>query len=116
MNKVTIEDIAIPRSNSPADVLRPLSTPLDTNDLAINYFELAPGESFGYSYHRHHDQEEVFYVQTGTATFETEIGDVDVEAGEVIRFAPSEFQLGTNQTDDRVEALALGAPPHVRGN
>ncbi len=110
MNKVSIEDIDTPPSNSPADVLRPLSQALNTTDLAINYFELAPGESFGYDYHRHHDQEEVFYIQAGRPTFETEAGDVDVGAGEVIRFAPGEFQLGTNQTDDRVKALALGAP------
>lgn len=110
MNKVSIEDIDTPPSNSPADVLRPLSQALDTDDLAINYYKLAPGESFGYEYHRHHDQEEVFYIQAGTPTFETEDGDVDVEAGEVIRFAPGEFQLGTNQTDNRVKALALGAP------
>lgn len=110
MNKVSIEDIDTPASNSPADVLRPLSQALDTNGLAINYFELAPGESFGYAYHRHQDQEEVFYIQSGTPTFETETGDVDVEAGEAIRFPPGEFQLGTNQTDDRVKALALGVP------
>lgn len=110
MKTVTIEDIDVPASNSPADVVRPLSAALDTTGLAINYFELAPGESFGYDYHRHHDQEEVFYIQTGTATFETESGAVAVDAGEVIRFESGEFQLGTNRGDERVTALALGAP------
>lgn len=110
MKKIRIDDIDIPPSTSPADIVRPLSEALGTTGLSINYFEITPGESFGYAYHRHNDQEEVFYVQSGTATFETESGDVDVESGGVIRFAPGEFQLGTNQGDERVTAIALGAP------
>lgn len=110
MNHVQIDDVDIPPTNSPADVVRPLSEALGTTEIALNYFELAPGESFGYAYHRHHDQEEVFYIQTGTATFKTETGEIAVDAGEIIRFSPGEFQLGTNQSDNRVTALALGAP------
>jgi uncharacterized cupin superfamily protein len=110
MKKVRIDDIDVPPSTSQADIIRPLSAALGTTDVAINYFEIAPGESFGYAYHRHNDQEEVFYIQSGTATFETETGDVDVEAGEIIRFESGESQLGTNQGDDRVTAIALGAP------
>lgn len=94
----------------PADVKRPLGNVLDTTDVAINYYELAPGESFSFGYHRHADQEEVFYVQSGTATFETDDGDEAVDEGEVIRFAPGEWQQGTNRGDERVVALALGAP------
>lgn len=60
--------------NSPADVVRELSPALDTNGLAINYFEVESSESAGYAYHRHLDQEEVFYVQQGIVTFETEAG------------------------------------------
>lgn len=112
MQHVRIDEVDIPPTNSPADVIRPVSEELGTTGLAINYFELAPGESFGYAYHRHLDQEEVFYIQTGTATFETETGDIEVESGEIISFSPGEFQLGTNRTDERVTALALGSPRH----
>lgn len=94
----------------PADVKRPLGEELGTTDVAINYYELAPGESFSFGYHRHTDQEEVFYVQSGTVTFETEDDDVVVEDGEAIRFGPGEWQRGTNESDERVIALALGAP------
>lgn len=58
-----------------------LTAPLGTTDLAINYFECDPGEPVGLCYHRHHEQEEVFYVVSGTATFETEVVDVAVHAG-----------------------------------
>jgi uncharacterized cupin superfamily protein len=52
----------------------------------------------------------VFYVLEGTATFETEDGEVGVGAGEAVRFEPGEWQRGWNRTDDRVVALAFGAP------
>lgn len=35
---------------------------------------------------------------------------VAVEAGEVIRFPPGEFQTGSNEGDERVIGFALGAP------
>jgi uncharacterized cupin superfamily protein len=110
MDRVRIEDVDTPPSSSPADVLHPLSGKLDTDSIVLNYFELAPSESFGYAYHRHLDQEEVFYVQSGTATFETEPGDIGVSAGEVIGFDPGEFQLGHDRETERVTALAIGVP------
>jgi len=63
---------------------------LGTEHVAMNYFELAPGDAFAGGVHAHGDQEEVFYVLSGTATFEVgpERERVDVEAGELIRFAP----------------------------
>ncbi len=94
----------------PASVKRPIGRALGTTALAINYYELAPGESFAFGYHRHTEQEEVFYVQSGTVTFETEAGEVTVESGEIIRFAPGEFQQGTNHGEERVTAIALGGP------
>lgn len=108
MEKVTIEEQE--NSVQPAAVMRPLTTPLDLTDLAINYYELEPGDSFAFAYHNHEIQEEVFYIQSGTATFDTEAGPVDVTAGEIIRFARGEFQRGWNRGDTRVIALAMGAP------
>ncbi|THE64537.1 cupin domain-containing protein [Salinadaptatus halalkaliphilus] len=95
---------------SPARNKRSLSNALGAENLAMNHYVLDPGESFGFGYHRHGDQEEIFYVLEGTATFETETGDVAVSEQEAIRFAPGEWQRGRNETDGRVVALALGAP------
>ena len=95
---------------------RGLSDPLGTEDVAINRYALAPGEAFSGGLHAHLDQEEVFYVVEGTATFETrpeataDSETVEVGPDEAIRFAPGEFQQGRNEGDDRVLALALGAP------
>ena len=108
MEKTRIEDVD--SWMGPAAVKRPLSKALGAENVALNYYELAPGETFGFGYHRHPDPEELFYVVEGVATFETEDGDVTVDAGEAIRFAPGEWQWGRNDSDERVIALALGAP------
>jgi len=42
------------------DVRRPVSQALGAEHVAMNYFELAPGDSFSGGLHTHHDQEEVF--------------------------------------------------------
>lgn len=108
MEKVRIDDVE--NAVQPATVMRQLTKPLEATDVAINYYELEPGDSFAFAYHKHEVQEEIFYVQSGVATFETDSDEVDVEAGEIIRFPPGEFQRGWNFGDDRVIALALGAP------
>jgi uncharacterized cupin superfamily protein len=108
MEKVRIEELD--SYMGPAAEKRPLTDALDADDVAINHYELAPRDSFAFGYHAHQDQEEVFYVQSGTVTFETAGGPVEVGAGETIRFAPGEYQRGTNEGDDRVVALAIGAP------
>ncbi|MFB6283932.1 MAG: cupin domain-containing protein [Halobacteria archaeon] len=93
-----------------ATVCKPLTDDLDASNLSLNYYELAPGDSFAYGYHSHETQEEVFLVLDGTATFETDKGDVEVGKGEVACFHPGEFQRGVNRSDQRLRAFAFGAP------
>jgi mannose-6-phosphate isomerase-like protein (cupin superfamily) len=115
MERVAIESI---ESSHPAGDVdrRGLTDALDADDLAVNYYALDPGEAFSGGLHAHYDQEEVFYVMDGTATFETmsdptaESETVEVGPQEAIRFAAGEFQQGRNESDERVTALALGAP------
>jgi uncharacterized cupin superfamily protein len=108
MEKVAIEELD--NWMGPASVKRPLGKALGSERLAANYYELAPGESFAFGYHAHEEQEELFYVLEGTATFETDSGEVTVRADEAIRFSPGEFQRGRNETDERVRAIAVGSP------
>ncbi|MFC7195594.1 hypothetical protein ACFQL4_14785 [Halosimplex aquaticum] len=75
--------------------------------------------------HTHADQEEIFLVVDGTATFETlpesdppsdpadppRTGrEVTVDAGEAVRFAPGEYQSGYNRGETDLLAFAVGAP------
>lgn len=108
MERITIDEID-PVVDS-ATVKRPLTDALGAAHLVINAYELDPGDSFAYGYHVHERQEEVFIITAGTVTFETADGDVRVNEGEVVRFAPGEYQQGTNRGDERVEAIVLGAP------
>ncbi|MDH5020321.1 cupin domain-containing protein [Halobacterium rubrum] len=108
MERVTIADVE--NSVQPAAVMRQLTDALGATDVAVNYYELEPGDSFAFAYHNHEIQEELFYVQSGTATFDTEDGPVTVDAGEIVRFGPGEFQRGWNRGSERVRALTLGAP------
>ena len=108
MNHVTLENSAPGMISENCFI--PLSGQLDTTGLAINYYERLPGENIGFCYHRHLEQEEVFVVLSGTATFETEDGDIEVGQNEMIRFAPGEWQQGSNRGDQPVSLIAIGAP------
>jgi mannose-6-phosphate isomerase-like protein (cupin superfamily) len=95
---------------------RGLAEPLGATDVAINRYVLEPGEAFSGGLHAHLDQEELFYVVEGTATFEYradpagESETVTVGPAEAVRFAPGDYQQGRNESDGRVVALAIGAP------
>ena len=107
-----VDDAANPLAEH--EVRKPVSRALGTDHLAMNYFDLSPGESFSGGLHAHHDQEEVFYVVSGTARFEVgrDRESVTVGPDEVVRFAPGEFQTGgvPAAADEGVVAIALGAP------
>ena len=116
MEHVDVDEIESEAAGSGDVAMRGLTDPLGTSDLAMNHYTLAPGEAFSGGLHTHMDQEEVFYVLSGTATFETkpeataESETVEVGEGQAVRFAPGEFQQGRNESDGTVTALALGAP------
>ena len=109
MEKVSIGDVEANAFGSDID-RRGLSDPLGTTDFALNRYRLAPGERFSGGMHAHMDQEEVFVVVEGEATFETMDGEVTVGESEAIRFEPGEFQSGKNDSDGEVVAFAMGAP------
>ena len=114
MEHVSIDDVDNePNPMNVHEVRRPVGRALGLSDFAMNYFELDAGESFSGGLHTHRDQEEVFYIQEGTATFETPDDEIVVDAGELIRFAPGEFQMGYNDGDDLVVGFAFGAPGAV---
>lgn len=117
MERVSLDDVDPTPTDPDLDCdRRSLTEPLGTTDVAITHYVLAPGERFSGSVHAHVDQEEVFVVLRGEATFETRRPDeettreVTVGPGEAVRFEPGEFQTGWNAGTEPVVALALGAP------
>jgi mannose-6-phosphate isomerase-like protein (cupin superfamily)/rubredoxin len=112
MEKVSIHDVE-PSTWDPENrthTRRGLTEPLNTADVSIVHYVLEPGERFSGSIHTHIDQEEIFIVVEGEATFELRDGEVAVGENEAIRFGPGEFQSGKNDSDETVVAIGLGAP------
>lgn len=120
MERVAFADVEPEFLGSGGD-RRGLSGPLGTTHVAVNRYRLAPGEGFPGGLHAHAEQEEVFVVVEGEATFETYAPrddanrpdrgrEVTVGAGEAVRFAPGEFQSGRNDGDGDLVAFAMGAP------
>lgn len=108
MKKIDIKNVD--SRISPAKERRELADHLDADNVAVNYYFLEPDDKIGFGYHAHEKQEEIFYVQSGSVTFETEDGEVEVGSGELIRFSPGEYQLGFNNSDSDAEVLAIGSP------
>ena len=108
MRTLTVEEVE-PRELGGGSSCRRLSDPLGTTDLAINQYRVGPGDRL-WGLHTHVDQEELYLVLEGGATLETEGGTIDLEAGEVARFAPGEFHGVRNDGESAVTLLALGAP------
>lgn len=108
MDSATVDDLE--NQARAAAITKRLTGELGLEHGALNYYELAPGDSFSENLHTHMDQEETFYVIEGTATFETESDQITVGPHEAVRFAPGEYQQGRNEGDERVIALALGTP------
>lgn len=109
MKKVAIEDVQPDRLGADSS-RRKLSDIVGASNMALNHYRLAPGDGFPAGLHAHMDQEEVFVVLEGAATFETLDGEVTVTRGDVIRVSPGEFQSGRNASDKELVVLALGAP------
>lgn len=109
MDKVAISEVASSTVGEES-TRRRLTEHLGTTDISLNHYQLAPGDGLPGGLHSHMDQEEVFVVLDGTATFETMGGEVTVDEFEAIRFGPGEFQSGKNTSDSDLIVLALGAP------
>ncbi|WP_244509989.1 cupin domain-containing protein [Halogranum gelatinilyticum] len=109
MNRCTLDD-AERATLGPGVERVDLGESLATTAVACNWYRIAPEESLPGGLHAHVDQEELFYVVEGEATFETLDGVVTVTTGEAVRFAPGTFQSGRNAGDETLVVLAVGAP------
>lgn len=113
MEKSGLEEMDdIPNPMGVNTVRNSITGAVGAEEVAVTRYQLAPGEAFSAGLHTHRDQEEMFYIVSGTATFEVgaEREEVSVEAGEVIHFARGEFQTGDNRSDEEVVGLAISAP------
>lgn len=57
----------------------------DITKCSANFVEVEP-EKHAYGYHYHEENEEIFYIISGTALVKTEKGDIHLNAGDIICF------------------------------
>lgn len=81
--------------------------------MAVNRFEAAPGEQLPLAYHYHDQQEEVFYVLSGTLHVETPDEEFVLGPDELFAVEPESPQWAYNPegADEAVTVLAIGVPP-----
>jgi mannose-6-phosphate isomerase-like protein (cupin superfamily) len=96
---------------------RPVSRTVEDMGFAMVMFELQPGEAFSGAPHKHRNQEELFYVSKGTATWTLKEGPggdaetVTVGPNELIHFQEDDvYQQGVNESDEVIHAISIGSP------
>ena len=92
--------------------LRRLTSTTDLSNLAVNQYRAEPGEQIPLKYHYHDEQEEAFYVLSGTLAVETPEGTYRIESGSLFTATPGSPHRAHNpaEADEAVEVLAIGAP------
>lgn len=91
---------------------RSISDAAGLSELGCHVYEVAPGEQIPLAYHVHEEQEEVFYVLSGTLSVDTPEGSYAVEAGTAFVVEPGSPQRAYNDADadETVRTLVVGAP------
>lgn len=92
--------------------MRRLSEPAGLERMAINRFRAEPGEMLPLAYHYHDEQEEAFYVLSGTLHVETPEETYEVGEHGLFTVGPDSPQRAFNpeDADGPVDVLAVGAP------
>ena len=89
-------------------VMRMLSEPLGTEQVAITHRHMTPGSGGKGGYgHRHKTQEEVYFVVSGTLEFKLDEEVVELEGGSVIRVAPEVVRSVWNEGPADAELIIV---------
>lgn len=92
---------------------RPIGEAAGLETMAANRYDADPGEQLPLAYHYHDDQEELFYVLSGTLSVETPDGEYTIDEDEVFVVEPDSPHRAYNAegAEEAVSVLAVGAPP-----
>ena len=98
--------------------LRRLSEAAGLDRMAINRYRAAPGEQIPLAYHYHDEQEEAFYVISGTLSVETPEETYRVEADQFFVAepgSPHRAHVG-DEAEGPARVIGVGAPPVSDGH
>ena len=108
-----LDTAAVATSDDRPCTMRRLAEPAGLDAMAINRFRAEPGEMLPLAYHYHDQQEEAFFVLSGTLFVETPDETYEVPEGSLFAVEPESPQRAFNPEDasEPVDVLAIGAPP-----
>ncbi|MCL7416513.1 MAG: cupin domain-containing protein [Halalkalicoccus sp.] len=86
-----------------------LVTELGCTEIRPRVWELAPGDVM--SYHRQREQEEFYYVLSGSARIRIDDERLDIPEGTALRIPPETPRQVFNDTEEDHRWLIVGAPP-----
>ncbi|WP_338740561.1 cupin domain-containing protein [Haloplanus salilacus] len=91
---------------------RSLSELAGLSEMAINRYTAEPGEELPLAYHYHDEQEEAFYVISGTLHVDTPEGTLEAGPDTLLTVEPDSPQFAYNPEDatETVDVVAVGAP------
>jgi mannose-6-phosphate isomerase-like protein (cupin superfamily) len=91
---------------------RALTGAAELEQMSFNRYVVQPGEQMPLAYHYHDEQQEAFYVLSGTLLVETPEGTFDVERDQLFAADPESPHRAYNPEDAEgpVTVLAVGAP------
>jgi len=83
------------------------------SNMAINRYTAEPGEELPLAYHYHEEQEEAFYVLSGTLHVKTPEGTLEAPPDTLLTVGPDspQFAFNPEDADETVDVIAIGAPP-----
>jgi mannose-6-phosphate isomerase-like protein (cupin superfamily) len=106
-----VPDVDPERSATSGTLSVNLTRELDLTEMRSKVRYLEPGDAM--TYHRQHEQEELYYLLAGRGRMR--IGDrdnvVELRAGTAVRVAADTPRQAFNDTDDDQVWLMIGAPP-----
>ena len=88
--------------------MKMLTEPLATEQVAFTYRRMPHGSGGKGSYgHRHHTQEELYFVMSGELQFKLGDDVIDVPAGGAVRIAPGTARSVWNEREGDAELLIV---------
>ena len=89
-------------------VMRMLSDPLETEQIAITHRHMTPGSGGKGGYgHRHKTQEEVYFVVSGKLEFKLDDEVIELEGGSAVRVAPEVVRSVWNEGPEDAQLIIV---------
>jgi mannose-6-phosphate isomerase-like protein (cupin superfamily) len=89
-------------------IMRMLSDPLETEQVAITHRHMTPGSGGKGGYgHRHKTQEEIYFVVSGTLEFKLDDEVLELAGGTAVRVAPEVVRSVWNEGPDDADLIIV---------